>query len=118
MTELTAKERVELGALFLDEVEGGPDWYEQVNLDKLDISDGCLCVAAQMIGTAYQEHAYANEWEQAMYEWGIVTGVSAGDALTTTDNDKAKRLGFLGYDNGRRGRPAGRLERPDHCAHR
>jgi hypothetical protein len=90
---LTARERAEIGAVYLDEV-AGPEWFEEVNVETLDISSGCNCVAAQVAGP--EEGPFANAWERAMYEWGIVTGTQAGDELTTTDCDKAKRLGFLG----------------------
>jgi hypothetical protein len=43
-------ERVERGAALLDEKR--PGWWQFIDLDRLDIEDGCDCVAGQLDGTA------------------------------------------------------------------
>ena len=40
--------RVERGAALLDEKR--PDWWQDIDLDRLDISTGCTCVAGQLGG--------------------------------------------------------------------
>ncbi|WP_181785668.1 hypothetical protein [Streptomyces phytophilus] len=45
------RERVERGAVFLDEKV--PGWVDRIDLDTLDVAADSLCVAAQAVGSAY-----------------------------------------------------------------
>jgi len=86
---------VQAGAAFLDETVG-PQWIEQVNLDRLDIESGCGCVAAQVVGGF--EGGFQNAWEYAMHEWGVVKLDGLDPSITGIDMDRARELGFLGYN--------------------
>lgn len=88
-------EQVQAGAAFLDEVVG-PEWVEEMNLDQLDINSGCDCVAAQTVKGF--EGGYMNAWEYAMFSWGIITpgDPEVDSELATIDQERARRLGFLG----------------------
>lgn len=49
-TETAVDERVRRGAAYLD--EHGPDqWRDHIDLDRLDIGDGCDCVLGQLYGS-------------------------------------------------------------------
>lgn len=89
------------GAAFLDVVVG-PSWIEAVNLDRLDMTDGCNCVAGQQIAAIDQLDVYVNPFEQAMFEWGIVTPEkgTVDPVLMTVDTERARDLGFLGVAAG------------------
>lgn len=42
-------ERVTRGAQLLDEIR--PGWYEEINLDKLNMESTCNCIVGQLVGT-------------------------------------------------------------------
>lgn len=95
--EIEVRERVEAGAAILDQQV--PDWVEKVDLEELDIASGSCCVAAQAVEGF--EGDYMNAWEYAMFAWGITTPEEGDDdvdaVLVTTDNERARELGFLAY---------------------
>lgn len=54
-TQGTARARVAKGAAFLDRTR--PGWFTQIDIDTLNLVDGCRCVLAQSYGCRYRDAA-------------------------------------------------------------
>lgn len=87
VSEAWVKERVASGVEWLD--ENRPDWVDQINLDKFDIGDGCLCVLGQLYGDYWDSPLIKKEYEGdhfggdiRAYELGFnIVGTSQMDEL-------------------------------------
>lgn len=51
-------ERIEAGAAWLDRTD--PTWLDRINVSKLNLRDGCLCVLGQVVGKLNPELSYGD----------------------------------------------------------
>ena len=80
---------VDRGAKLLDEIE--PDWYEKIDLERLDLGDSCNCVLGQL----YQvEHPRIRDKVASYERKGKELGIDPWSA-------QAGRLGFIEYGRAR-----------------
>lgn len=77
----TITERTERGAALLDARR--PGWWQRIDLDRLDLSDTCDCVAGQISGGVY-----ITDWTLAMEALGLETpALQAAHGFDATDGD-------------------------------
>ena len=82
--------RVEKGAKWLDKVK--PNWYLDIDIPNLDISDGSFCICGQV----FMEEAdlTLDEYDEIQYENGYEYAVQEVIDPYSEDGDTAERLGF------------------------
>ena len=71
--ESVEQKRVNIGAALLDKIL--PGWYKQINLKKLNMSDGSLCMLGQLFGAGVESQLaremYPEEMKAALNNIGI-----------------------------------------------
>jgi hypothetical protein len=80
----TITERVAKGAAFLDESE--PSWWQVIDLDALDMEQGCNCVLGQLHPSNTDEELH---YLGALFQFGLPHG---------PDSDADISLGFFTED--------------------
>lgn len=83
---LTVEARVTNGAEYLDSV--WPDWWRQIDLGLLDLSDGCRCILGQIVAPL----CTALGWSGVVDEFvGFSTAISAIARRKARDLDEVLR---------------------------
>lgn len=103
----TIESRVAKGATWLDKVR--PGWFKNINLDKLQLSDGCHCVLGQIVkkefgaASKFGDMGYSEvvvrqllhrDWRKDIVDHKAKLGPIDGLAKLVIPGITAKRRGF------------------------
>lgn len=81
MSDIT--ERVERGAALLDGKR--PDWWREIDLDRLDIGSRCGCIIGQLAGlTQASDRGLTYEWATRQLDVGYSDEIPMGFEAPTT----------------------------------